>query len=249
LIRTIDLHRIYRHGGEEVRALDGVSLEVREGEYLRVVGASGSGKSTLLNLIAGLDRATSGRIETPIGELSSLPPRDLALWRSRYVGMVFQSFNLIPHRTALQNVEIALLFGGEPRENRRHRAISQLERLGLGDRLHHPPADLSGGEQQRVALARALVKEPRLLLADEPTGNLDQENALLIARTFAELNRAGMTVVLVTHDAALADGVAHRTIRMNFGRVVSETAGPSGATIPRIAPAPPDADPVPRSAR
>ncbi len=249
LIRTIDLHRIYRLGHEEVRALDGVGIEVREGEYLRVVGASGSGKSTLLNLLAGLDRATSGRIETPVGELSSLPPRDLALWRSRHVGMVFQSFNLIPHRTALQNVEIALLFGGASREGRRHRAISQLERLGLGDRLHHTPADLSGGEQQRVALARALVKEPRLLLADEPTGNLDQENSLLIARTFSELNRAGMTVVLVTHDPALAEGAAHRTIRMNFGRVVGETAGPSGGAISRTATVPPGADPAPRTAR
>lgn len=234
MIRVRALRRIYNLGGREVRALDGVDFDLREGEYLRIVGASGSGKSTLLNLLAGLDRATSGTIETPMGELSSLPPRDLALWRSRQVGMVFQSFNLIPHRTALQNVEIALLFGGAPRESRRRRAIAQLERLGLGDRLHHTPADLSGGEQQRVAVARALVKEPRVLFADEPTGNLDQENSLLTARTLAELNRTGMTVVLVTHDPALADGTAHRTIRMNFGRIVCESAGKAEGAVSHI---------------
>lgn len=234
MIRVRALHRIYNLGGREVRALDGVDFDLREGEYLRIVGASGSGKSTLLNLLAGLDRATSGTIETPMGELSSLPPRDLALWRSRQVGIVFQSFNLVPHRTALQNVELALLFGGAPRESRRRMAIAQLERLGLGDRLHHTPADLSGGEQQRVALARALVKGPWVLLADEPTGNLDQENSLLTARTLADLNRTGMTVVLVTHDPALADGTAHRTIRMNFGRIVRGSAGKAEGAVSHI---------------
>lgn len=221
MIRTRDLHRIYRLGGEEVRALDGVDIDLREGEYLRVIGASGSGKSTLLNLLAGLDKPTSGRIETPIGELSSLSRRELAVWRSRHVGIVFQFFQLIPHRTALQNVELALLFAEAPRRARTAQATSQLEQLGLGSRLHHRPADLSGGEQQRVALARALVKGPRLLLADEPTGNLDQENAAQIARTFTQLNRAGMTVVLVTHDPLLADGDAHRTIRMNYGKILA----------------------------
>jgi putative ABC transport system ATP-binding protein len=245
VIRTIGLHRVYRLAGQEVRAVDGVGIEIREGEYLRIVGASGSGKSTLLNLLAGLDRATAGRIETPVGELSSLSRRELALWRSRHVGMVFQSFNLIPHRTALQNVELALLFGGTPREDRSKRAASQLERLGLGDRLHHRPADLSGGEQQRVALARALVKDPRLLLADEPTGNLDQENAAGTARTLAEMNRSGMTVILVTHDPSLADGDAHRTIRMNYGKVVDQTvraaAGHGEDPFPQFPSATPDA--------
>jgi putative ABC transport system ATP-binding protein len=229
LIRACDVQRIYHLGGQEIRAVDGVELEVREGEYLRIIGASGSGKSTLLNLLAGLDRATSGRIETPVGELSSLSRRDLAFWRSRHVGMVFQSFNLIAHLTALQNVELALLFGGAGREERRRRAAAQLERLGLADRIHHRPADLSGGEQQRVALARAMVKSPRLLLADEPTGNLDQENAGQTARTFSELNRAGITVVLVTHDPTLAAEEADRTVRMNYGKVIAETMRPSAA--------------------
>ncbi len=227
MIRTCQLRRVYHLGGEEVRALDGVDIELREGEYLRVIGASGSGKSTLLNLLAGLDRATSGRIETPMGDLASLSPRELAAWRSRHVGMVFQSFQLIHHRTALQNVELALLFAGTPRRERTARAVLQLEQLGLGSRLHHRPSDLSGGEQQRVALARALVKGPRLLLADEPTGNLDQENAAQISRTLAELNRSGMTVVLVTHDPLLAGGDSHRTIRMNYGKIVESPGGPA----------------------
>jgi putative ABC transport system ATP-binding protein len=228
LIRTHQLRRIYRLGGQEVRALDGVDLEVREGEYLRIWGASGSGKSTLLNLVAGLDRPTSGRVETPLGDLASLSPRGLADWRSRHVGMVFQSFNLIPHRTALQNVEIALLFAGVARPERLRRAAAQLEELGLGDRFHHRPADLSGGEQQRVALARALVKSPKLLLADEPTGNLDAENAERTAQTLAALNRGGMTVILVTHDPALAAGQVHRTIRMHYGRIEERQPVPAG---------------------
>jgi putative ABC transport system ATP-binding protein len=223
VIRTFDLHRVYHLGGQEVRALDGVDLEIGRGEYVRTIGASGSGKSTLLNLLAGLDRATAGRIETPMGDLSSLSRRELAWWRSRHVGMVFQSFNLVAHRTALQNVELALLFNRVPRGERRKRALAQLELLGLADRVHHRPADLSGGEQQRVALARALVKDPELLLADEPTGNLDQENATQMARVLADLNRGGMTIVLVTHDPALAAEDAHRTIRMNYGKVAGET--------------------------
>jgi putative ABC transport system ATP-binding protein len=223
LIGTTDPHRVYRLGGQEVRALDGIDIEIGRGEHVRTVGASGSGKSTLLNLLAGLDRATAGRIETPMGDLSSLSRHELAQWRSEHVGMVFQSFNLIAHRTALQNVELALLFTRIAREERRQRASAQLALLGLADRLHHRPADLSGGEQQRVALARALVKEPQLLLADEPTGNLDQENAAQMARVLAELNRGGMTIVLVTHDPALAAGDAHRTIRMHYGKVTGET--------------------------
>lgn len=220
--------------------MDGIDLQIGRGEYVRVVGASGSGKSTLLNLIAGLDRATAGRIETPIGDLSSLSGHELALWRSRHVGMVFQSFNLIAHRTALQNVELALLFTPIAREERRQRASAQLALLGLADRLHHRPADLSGGEQQRVALARALVKDPQLLLADEPTGNLDQENAAQMARVLAELNRSGMTIVLVTHDPALAAGDAHRTIRMNYGKVTGETIHrQTDLTAARVADAPP----------
>jgi putative ABC transport system ATP-binding protein len=223
VIHATNVHRIYHLGGQEIRALDGIDLRIGRGEYVRTIGASGSGKSTLLNLLAGLDRATAGHIETPIGDLSVLSGHELAQWRSRHVGMVFQSFNLIAHRTALQNVELALVFTRVSPAECRERATRQLTHLGLADRLHHRPADLSGGEQQRVALARALVKNPELLLADEPTGNLDQENAAQMAQVLAELNHRGMTIVLVTHDPSLAADDAHRTIRMNFGRVTGET--------------------------
>jgi putative ABC transport system ATP-binding protein len=217
------LQRIYQLGGEEIRALDGVDLRVRAGEYLRIVGASGSGKSTLLNLLAGLDRPTAGRIETAEGSLTELPPASLAAYRARWIGMVFQSFNLIPHQSALQNVALGMLFTGIGARERLQRAAAALTELGLADRLHHRPADLSGGEQQRVALARALAKRPRLLLADEPTGNLDQENAERLAAQLAKLSAAGLTIILVTHDAHLAGEAVHRTVEMSFGRIVRET--------------------------
>jgi putative ABC transport system ATP-binding protein len=241
LIRAIGLARIYRLGGQEIRAVDGVDLEVREGEYLRVIGASGSGKSTLLCLLAGLDSPTAGRIETPLGDLATLSRHELAVWRAEHVGMVFQSFNLIPHRTALQNVELGMLFYRIPREERTRRARAALDEIGLGSRMHHRPSNLSGGEQQRVALARALVKGPRILFADEPTGNLDQANADQLAHTLAERNKAGISIVLVTHDPALAAEDADRTVRMHYGRIVEESARrpggvPSGA--PRESAAP-----------
>ncbi len=230
MLRATDLTKVYRLGGQEIRALDGVNLEVRQAEYLRIVGASGSGKSTLLNLLAGLDRPTSGSIATPEGALSDLSPRGIAAYRARMVGMVFQSFNLIPHRSALDNVELGMLFLGIAPGERRRRAVRILERLELGGRLHHRPRDLSGGEQQRVALARALVKEPRLLLADEPTGNLDQSTSAGIARLLAEQNAAGLTVILVTHNPVLAAADAHRTLRMDYGRIVAEEPGARGGS-------------------
>jgi putative ABC transport system ATP-binding protein len=225
MFRITALRRLYRLGGQEIRALDGVDLEIREGEYLRIVGASGSGKSTLLNLLAGLDTPTSGRIETPDGILSEMSPREVAAYRARRVGMVFQSFNLIPHRTALQNVELGMLFGDTPAKERRGRAESMLNRLGLGGRLHHRPHDLSGGEQQRVVLARALAKAPRLLLADEPTGNLDQTTSSEIATLLDDLNAKNLTVVLVTHDLKLAAKNADRTIQLSYGKIVGPDAG------------------------
>jgi len=236
MLGAFDLVRHFRLGSQEVRALDGVTIEVRDGEYLRVVGASGSGKSTLLNLLGGLDRPTSGRVETPIGELSTASPRTLATWRARHVGMVFQTFNLLAHCTATENVELGLLFCDVPARERTQRAARELDGLGLGDRMDHRPGALSGGEQQRVALARALVKTPRVLLADEPTGNLDRDNAHQIAELLALQNRRGMTVVLVTHDLALAAADAHRTVRLCYGRVeeISEHRA--------LAPATPDAE-------
>jgi len=225
MLKTRHLTKVYRLGGQEVRALDGVDLAIETGEYVRVIGSSGSGKSTLLNLLAGLDSPSDGTIETSEGILSEMSPARIAAYRAEQVGMVFQSFNLIPHRTALQNVELAMLFARIPLAERLRRAAAMLDRLGLGDRLHHRPADMSGGEQQRVAFARALVKRPRLLLADEPTGNLDQQTCLDVARLLREANAEGVTVLLVTHDPELADSDADRTLRMQYGQIVEERRG------------------------
>ncbi len=229
-MKTIDLCRYYRRGSHEVKAVDKVSLGLRRGEFLSIVGASGSGKSTILNLMAGLDTPTSGRIEFDGTALGSLSRRELAVHRAHRIGMVFQSFNLVRHRSALGNVELALFFNDTPHGERRDRAADILGKLGLGDRLDHRPADLSGGEQQRVALARALVKNPDLLLADEPTGNLDQENTIQIAELLADLNRKGLTIIMVTHDMALAEQSAHRVVRMDYGHLVdnSKMSGSGG---------------------
>jgi putative ABC transport system ATP-binding protein len=227
-IQTTDLLRYYQRGRSEVRALDGVSLELARGQFLALVGASGSGKSTLLNLIAGLDTPTSGQIEIEGVRLGSLGRRGLAQYRAKRVGMIFQSFNLIPHHTALRNVEMAMYFDNTPRRDRRARATEILTQIGLADRLDHRPADLSGGEQQRVAIARALVKKPDLLLADEPTGNLDRDNAVLIAEMISDLNRRGLTVIVATHDLAMAQTHAHRIVRMEYGRIVEETSTGAG---------------------
>ena len=196
-IQTSGLCRYYKRGRNEVRAVDRVDLSFARGEFLAVVGASGSGKSTLLNLLAGLDTPTAGYIQVGPQRLDRLSRRELAAYRAHKVGMIFQSFNLLPHHTALKNVELALYFSGALRRERRSRAAAILERLGMAERLDHRPIDLSGGEQQRVAIARALVKTPEVLFADEPTGNLDQDNSSSIAALLGELNRDGLTVVLV----------------------------------------------------
>ena len=225
MIRARNITRVHQLGSQEIRALDGVDLDVAEGEYLGLVGASGSGKTTLLNLLAGMDRPTTGTIETGEGALEGLDPEGLARYRRDRVAMVFQSFHLLPHRTALKNVETALLFSPVSPTERTKRSRAVLERLGLGERLNHRPPDLSGGEQQRVALARALVKRPEMLLADEPTGNLDRDNAHQIADLLVENNERGLTVILVTHDLDLAIRSAHRVIRLEYGRVIEEIPG------------------------
>ncbi len=217
---TTDLCRYYRRGPQQVRAVDMVSLEVVRGEFLAIVGASGSGKSTMLNLMAGLDTPTSGQIEVNGSVLGELSRRELSTYRAKQVGMVFQSFNLVAHHTALKNVEMALFFNDTPARERRLLAAQILERLGLADRMDHRPADLSGGEQQRVAMARALVKKPDMLFADEPTGNLDQDNTDQIGRLLTELNGQGLTVIMATHDLGLARRYAHRTVRMDYGKLV-----------------------------
>ena len=226
LITTTSLSRHYERAHHVVKALDGVDVAIERGQFVAVVGASGSGKSTLLNLLAGLDSPTSGFIEVEGQRLDKLNRTELAAYRARRVGMIFQSFNLLPHQTAQQNVELALYFNGTPRAERRKTATEVLERLGLSDRLDHRPADLSGGEQQRVAIARAVVKKPHLLFADEPTGNLDRDNARAIVQLLAELNREGLTIVMVTHDLDLAHATAGRVVRMNYGRIVDSEVTP-----------------------
>ena len=224
LLKVTELRRTYRRGPCEVKALDGVSLALQRGKIMAIVGASGSGKSTLLNLLAGLDTPTSGTVEVEGRSLYDRSRRELAAFRARKIGMVFQSFNLLPHYSAAQNVEAALYFNGTPPGERQARAAAMLVKLGLGARLEHRPADLSGGEQQRVAIARAIVKNPEILLADEPTGNLDNENALQISALLAELNRGGLTIVLVTHNLEMAAACAHEVVRLHYGRVAPDVA-------------------------
>ncbi len=221
LLRAEALCRYYRRGQHEIRAVDQVDLQIARGEFLAVVGASGSGKSTLLNLLAGLDTPTAGTIHFGELRLDKLSRRELARYRAERVGMVFQTFNLLPQHTALRNVEIALAFHNQLVSRRRALAAEMLERVGLADRMHHRPADMSGGEQQRVAIARAVVKRPDLIFADEPTGNLDHDNAAQIAGLLTELNRDGLTIVMVTHALDLARQLAQRQLRMNYGRFVA----------------------------
>ncbi|MDD3732873.1 MAG: ABC transporter ATP-binding protein [candidate division Zixibacteria bacterium] len=226
-LKTFNLCRYYRRGPTEVKAVDNVDITLEKGECLGLVGSSGSGKSTLLNLMAGLDTPTSGHIEIEGHSLATLSRRELAAYRAYRVGMVFQSFNLIPHYTALGNVEMALFFNKTPRPVRRRLAIEIMEKLSLADRLDHRPADLSGGEQQRVALARALVKKPEILFADEPTGNLDQDNSRHIASLLKRLNLQGLTIILVTHDLELARSTTGRIIKMHYGQIIETSTSPS----------------------
>ena len=226
-LETRELCRYYRRGPHEVKALDSVSVTVNRGEYLALLGASGSGKTTLLNLLAGLDTPTSGSVTLEGAPLTTMTRRELSAYRARKVGMIFQSFNLIAHYTALQNVEAALLFNGTPPAERRRASAEMLESLGLADRMTHRSADLSGGEQQRVAVARAVVKRPEILFADEPTGNLDYDNSRAIAGLLRSLNESGLTVVLVTHNQEMAQEFAHRTIRMQYGHVAGTDLRPT----------------------
>ncbi len=225
-VLTRDLCKTYQKGTVPIPVLQGVSLEVAKGEYVSVVGRSGSGKSTLLNLLGGLDTATSGRIVVGDSDVTSMSRQDLAMHRRSTVGMIFQSFNLIPSRTALENITLALAFGGYPRSDRRRRASELLSSVGLEHRLSHTPGELSGGEAQRVAIARALANAPDVLLADEPTGNLDSKTAEEIVGLLVALNsERGLTVVMVSHDEATAREVSHRVFRLLDGRVIDELRG------------------------
>jgi len=224
-VETRDLAKHYQMGGSLVRALDGVTISLEAGEFVGLLGTSGSGKSTLLNLIAGLDHPTSGSLTVFGRNLGEMSRADLSLHRRTSVGMIFQSFNLIPTMTAIENVALPMMFAGVARGVRDGRARALLEQVGLGGRQAHRPKELSGGEQQRVSIARALANDPRVLLADEPTGNLDSRTAQEILALLQELNTAtGRTVLLVTHDATLASRYVKRTITLSDGRVLAETA-------------------------
>jgi putative ABC transport system ATP-binding protein len=220
LIKVEGLSKVYASARVRVLALDDVTLEFEDGVFAAVTGVSGSGKSTLLNLLGGLDTPTAGMIEVDDRRISEMDRQELTLYRRSGVGMIFQSFNLIPSLDALENVALPLMFAGVPRRERRPRAGETLARVGLGARTRHRPSELSGGEQQRVAIARALINSPRVLLADEPTGNLDSRTAREIITLLAGLNTdQGLTVVLVTHEEALAGEFAHRGVRLHDGRV------------------------------
>jgi putative ABC transport system ATP-binding protein len=221
LIEARDLSRVYNLDAGRVVALDGVTLDVEEGEFVSVMGPSGSGKSTFMNLVGCLDRPSSGRYRLGGTAVESLNADGLAALRNRAIGFVFQQFNLLPRTDALGNVELPMIYAGTERKARRERALAALARVGLADRSHHRPQQLSGGQQQRVAIARALVNAPSLLLADEPTGALDSRTAIEILGLFQDLNREGVTVVLVTHDSEVARH-ARRVVRFRDGKVVED---------------------------
>ncbi|MBN2202536.1 ABC transporter ATP-binding protein [bacterium] len=223
ILQIRHLQKTYERGREHVRALSGVSFDVAEGEFVSIVGRSGCGKSTLLNIIGGLDVPSSGSVVVRGRNLAAMSRSELAGHRRSTVGMVFQSFNLIPSRTAVENVALPLAFSGVPRKNRPPKAARLLTGMGLKSRLNHVPSEMSGGEAQRVAVARALVNDPVLLLADEPTGNLDSRTAGEILDLLKALNRErGLTVVMVSHDEASARRVSHRLVRLLDGRIQAQ---------------------------
>jgi len=224
LVVIRDVHKIYRRGGETIDVLQGLDLDVPAGDFLALMGPSGSGKTTLLNVMGGLDRATSGRVVVGGKDLTTASRRELARWRARHVGFIFQFYNLLPVLTAERNVELPLLLTGLSRAERRRRARTALELVGLADRAGHYPGQLSGGQEQRVGIARAIINDPTILLADEPTGDLDRATGDEILDLLAALNeRHGKTVVMVTHDPRAAER-AKRTLHLDKGTLVAEAA-------------------------
>ena len=223
MIKLHDVRRLYRMGDETINALAGINLEISQGEFLSVVGPSGSGKSTLLNIIGGLDSPTSGRIEVDARDLSKATDAELSSYRNKKVGFIFQTFNLHPRYTAIENVALPLVFARIPQGKRRDIARKVLEAVDLPERLNHKPNQLSGGERQRVAIARALVNEPQILLADEPTGNIDSRTSEHIMEILTRLSKErGITLVLVTHDMKIA-AYASRIVHMLDGQIIEES--------------------------
>jgi len=240
MIRLEALTRTFQVGNQLVRALDNVSLGIEAGEYLSIMGPSGSGKSTLLNVLGLLDTPTSGAYWLDGVNTSTMPDDQLATTRQRQIGFVFQTFHLVPRMNSLENVELPMLLAGTPLAERHERARRALEGVGLGDRVDHRPAQLSGGERQRVAIARAIVMQPKLLLADEPTGNLDSTSGAEVVRIMEQLNATGLTLVVVTHDPQIGER-ARRRLRLRDGRVLADVriaaeAAPTGAA-PTVKPA------------
>jgi putative ABC transport system ATP-binding protein len=221
LIETDDLWKTYQMGDEEIHALRGVTLQIERGEYVAIMGPSGSGKSTLMNLIGCLDTPSKGRYLLNGNEVSQMNDNELARIRNEEIGFVFQTFNLLPRATALHNVELPLVYGGIAKKDRLERAKAALEKVELTSRMHHRPNELSGGQRQRVAIARALVNNPSILLADEPTGNLDSKTGIEIMALFERLHGTGNTIVLVTHEADIA-AHAHRIISIRDGQVAKD---------------------------
>lgn len=222
LINLKGVTKSYKLGDDVVvEALRGVDLEIKKGEFVAIVGPSGSGKSTLMHMIGILDKPTTGTISLDGREIGKLKEEELAVLRNKYIGFVFQAFNLLAKTTATDNVELPLIYSGVKKEERRKRAVAELTQVGIGERLDHTPAQLSGGQQQRVAIARALVTKPSLILADEPTGNLDSKSGIEIIALLSELNKKGNTIVLVTHDLETARN-AKRIVSIKDGLIVSD---------------------------
>jgi putative ABC transport system ATP-binding protein len=221
LIETVDLWKTYVMGSEEIHALRGVSIQIERGEYVAIMGPSGSGKSTLMNLIGCLDTPTKGSYLLNGKQVSQMNDNELARIRNEEIGFVFQTFNLLPRATALRNVELPLVYAGVPARDREARARGALDKVELGPRMNHKPNELSGGQRQRVAIARALVNNPSILLADEPTGNLDSKTGIEIMGVFDRLHKAGNTIVVVTHEADVA-AFAYRTIQIRDGQVEND---------------------------